>query len=180
VDHGLVDAARQRKPSYEVWKKLNRPATVEARWSGQAQSGQAQSGQMPTGFVLAVTPHTDRDLPSYPLHDYRLVWRIVDQRGGAVTSGERPLTVLNGSVSITGELPITRPTAIRAAGPAAPPDPAAPSDPFAHGTPSPTAAATPPDPQAPLLRLNVTLLSPTGLAAAEDMLEWPATPQVGR
>ena len=174
VDHGLVDAARQRKPSYEVWKKLNRPATVEARWSGQAQSGQAQSGQMPTGFVLAVAPHTDRDLPSYPLHDYRLVWRVVDQRGGAVTSGERPLTVLNGSVSITGELPITRPTAIRAAGPAAP------SDPFAHGTPSPTAAATPPDPQAPLLRLNVTLLSPTGLAAAEDMLEWPATPQVGR
>ena len=178
VEHGLVDEARQRKPSYPVWKKLNRPAMLEARWTGPAQSGPAQSGPAPTGFVLAVTPHTDRDLPSYPLHDYRLVWRVVDQRGRAVTSGERPLTVLSGTMSITGQLPPM---------PVAPPsgatahtEPTTPADPFAHAAPSPTAASTPPDPQAPLFRLSVTLLSPTGLAAAEERLDWPAARQVGQ
>ena len=33
LEHGIVDENRQRKPSYFVWKELNEPARIEARWS---------------------------------------------------------------------------------------------------------------------------------------------------
>lgn len=102
VEHGLVDEARQRKPSYAVWKALNRPAAIAASWSGLP-------GQGPTGFAVAVTPNTDRNLPFYPLHDYRLAWTLVDDKGKPLTSGERPLAELTAAMSVTGSLPPAAP-----------------------------------------------------------------------
>ena len=183
VEHGLVDEDRQRKPSYAVWKRLNRPAAVEARWTSVPNAPNAPNipnaaaGPVPTGFALAVAPPTDRNLPFYPLHDYRLVWRVVDARGAMVTSGERALPELTQALSITGSLPAV---ASPIAKPPAPPAHAAPAPPSGPPPPVPgptlTSAPTPADPHAPVYRLTVTLLGPTGLVGAEEVLEWPSSP----
>ena len=98
VDHGVVDEARQRRPSYDVWKRLNSPAKIAARWVGSSEA-------TPTGFTLEVTPNTERSLPFYPLHDYRLTWRLLDEQGKALANGDRPLAELTQPVSVTASLP---------------------------------------------------------------------------
>jgi beta-glucuronidase len=127
VEHGVVDEARQRKPSYQVWKKLTEPATITAHWV-------STPNQPPTGFALLVAPNSERSLPYYPLHDYRLIWSIVDESGKSLGGGERRFALLIDAVPVTGALQ---------AG------------------------------EGHTLRLNVELQSPTGLAVADEVLEWP-------
>jgi hypothetical protein len=98
VDHGLVDEARQRRPSYAVWKELNAPAQLAARWSGSPD-------RAPAGFSVTIAPNTERNLPFYPLHDYKLTWSVVDELGKSLVSGERPLSELTQAVSVAGALP---------------------------------------------------------------------------
>ena len=97
VEHGLVDENRQRKPSYYVWKQLNAPAALQARWDGAA------AGQ-PSSFTVTLKPNRIEDLPSYPLHDYRLSWEICDQSGKLLTSGERALVDLSGVQTVSGKI----------------------------------------------------------------------------
>ena len=98
VEHGLVDEARQRKPSYQVWKKLTEPAQIAAHWVSTAD-------QPPTAFALQVTPNSARSLPSYPLHDYRLIWSVVDAKGRSLAGGERKFEQLIDAVPVTGIVP---------------------------------------------------------------------------
>jgi beta-glucuronidase len=98
VDHGLVDEARQRRPSYAVWQQLNTPATVTAQWSGP-------TGRAPEGFAITVTPNTERNLPFYPLRDYGLRWSVADEQGKILVSGARPPSEFTQVVSVTGVLP---------------------------------------------------------------------------
>jgi beta-glucuronidase len=128
VEHGVVDEARQRKPSYETWKKLTRPAALTARWVRTAD-------QNPTAFELRVTPNSERDLPFYALRDYRLIWTLRDEKGTSLASGERWIAEFGGTVAATGTLPAVVP---------------------GH-----------------TYRLTATLLAPSGLAAADEVLEWP-------
>jgi beta-glucuronidase len=99
VEHGLVDENRQRKPSYQVWKDLNLPARIEARWN-------QPPGGAPTDFTATVTPNTEQQLPFYPLHGYLLTWKLLDAKGKAVASGERPLAEFNAPQTISGPLPV--------------------------------------------------------------------------
>jgi len=98
VEHGVVDENRQRKPSYEVWKDLNVPAKIEARWN-------QTPGSTPTDFTATVTPNTERQLPFYPLHDYLLTWKLLDAKGKAAASGERSLAEFNAPQTISGPVP---------------------------------------------------------------------------
>ncbi|HZF26896.1 MAG TPA: glycoside hydrolase family 2 TIM barrel-domain containing protein [Steroidobacteraceae bacterium] len=98
VEHGVVDENRQRKPSYAVWKDLNTPARIEARWN-LAPSG------APTDFTATATPNSEQQLPSYPLHDYRLSWQLLDEKNQLVQSGERPLAEFKAPQTISGTLP---------------------------------------------------------------------------
>jgi beta-glucuronidase len=127
VEHGLVDEARQRKPSYEVWKQLTSPATIDAHWTGAPGST--------LGFAATVTPNPDQDLPSYPLYGYEFGWRLLDEKGRAVAHGQQILGKSDATLSMEGALPF------ESAGRA--------------------------------FRLVVTLVGPTGSAAAERTLEWP-------
>jgi beta-glucuronidase len=102
VEHGVVDEARQRKPSYETWKKLTRPATLSASWVGAAD-------QRPTGFDVRLAPNSERDLPYYALHDYRLTWTVLDDKGQSLVSGERRFADLNDAVQVNGALPAGEP-----------------------------------------------------------------------
>jgi beta-glucuronidase len=97
VEHGVVDEARQRKPSYQVWKKLTEPATITAHWVSAPD-------QAPTGFALLLTPNSERSLPFYPLHNYRLIWSVVDDGGKSLGAGERRFADLIDAVPVTGAL----------------------------------------------------------------------------
>ncbi len=87
VEHGLVDEYRQRKPSYYVWKDLNAPAAIDAQWS-------QGSGKLPSAYTVTVKPNRTTDLPSYPLHNYRLVWELCDEGGKLLASGEKEFAEL--------------------------------------------------------------------------------------
>ena len=73
VEHGVVDEARQRKPSYEVWKEMTAPAKLETHWVRDANAV--------TGFVGTVTPNSPADIPYFPLHDYEVAWSLLDEKG---------------------------------------------------------------------------------------------------
>lgn len=97
VEHGLVDEARQRKPSYATWKRLTRPASLAVQWVNP-------DTRAPVAFSIVVTPNSEHDLPFYSLHDYRLVWRVADETGKALAAGERQLPDLSGPVSMNESL----------------------------------------------------------------------------
>jgi beta-glucuronidase len=98
VEHGVVDEARRHKPSFEVWKRLNAPARIDAHWVGRA-------GSAASGFALTVTANTERELPSYPLHDYQLTWTVLDEHGNVTMTGSRQLGDLRSPAEVTGTLP---------------------------------------------------------------------------
>jgi beta-glucuronidase len=98
VEHGVVDEARQRKPSYEVWKEMTAPAKLEAHWVLDANAAV-------TGFAGNVTPNSQESIPYYPLHDYALVWNLLDEKGKAVSSGNRKFAHLSRAEQISGPLP---------------------------------------------------------------------------
>jgi hypothetical protein len=98
VEHGVVDENRQRKPSYEAWKELTRPAQIDAQWVGA-------NGDASPGFAVSVAPNAGHDLPSYPLHDYRLAWTLLDEKGKVVMSGDRRLAESSDTLTVTGALP---------------------------------------------------------------------------
>jgi beta-glucuronidase len=97
VEHGLVDEYRQRKPSYYVWKELNAPATMEAHWDRTPDGP-------PSRFSVRLKPNGIEDLPSYPLHDYRLTWELSDQAGKLLASGEQQLADLESVQTVTGNI----------------------------------------------------------------------------
>jgi hypothetical protein len=98
VEHGVVDEARQRKPSYELWREMNEPAKIDAQW---LRGADAQI----SGFSVSVIPRVEQNIPYFPLHDYALAWSLVDAKGKVLASGKRPFKDLAVPAQITGSLP---------------------------------------------------------------------------
>lgn len=96
-DHGIVDANRQRKPSYFAWAELNEPARIEARWS-------ELRNDLPSAFEIAVTPNNPGQLPYLPLRGYRAAWQLLDAESHEFAHGELPLGDA-GPVSGSGRVP---------------------------------------------------------------------------
>ncbi|HME38044.1 MAG TPA: glycoside hydrolase family 2 TIM barrel-domain containing protein [Steroidobacteraceae bacterium] len=96
VEHGVVDEARQHKPSYDVWRELNAPARIDAQWIGSA--GMA-------GFNVTVTPQAQRNLPYYPLRNYLLSWTAFDEKGRRVAGGEQKYDELIRAEQLAAALP---------------------------------------------------------------------------
>ena len=97
--HGVVDEARQRKPSYEVWKDLNAPAHIDMQWVNAA-------GAAITGFTATVTPNAEQNLPYYPLHDYLMTWSLLDEKGRVVSRGMRRYDNLIRTEHVVESLPL--------------------------------------------------------------------------
>lgn len=97
VEHGVVDEARQRKPSYDVWRELNEPARIEAHWT--------RSNSAVSGFTVSITPHSQQDLPYYPLHHYVLLWNLFDAKGKRLAAGRQPYDELRNVEHIQGTVP---------------------------------------------------------------------------
>lgn len=98
VDTGVVDEYRQRRPSYQVWKDVNAPATLAADWNEWANT-------VPSAFVITATPKSEKELPSYPIHDYLLRWEVRDELGTLITNGEQKFPLLDHAETINGQLP---------------------------------------------------------------------------
>jgi hypothetical protein len=98
VEHGVVDEARQRKPSYEVWKEMTAPAKLEAQWVRDANG-------VVTGFVGTITANSQENIPYFPLHDYAVVWNLLDEKGRAVLSGNRKFVHLSKAEQVSGTIP---------------------------------------------------------------------------
>jgi beta-glucuronidase len=107
VDHGLVDEYRQRRPSYYVWKQMNTPASLTGSFQRPGDSA-------PTTFTATVQANTMQQLPSYPLHDYRLEWDVRDENNKIVASGAQALLDLDNMQTVTGKLqPLADTSALR-------------------------------------------------------------------
>jgi beta-glucuronidase len=93
LEHGIVDPDRQRKPSYVAWAELNEPAHIDAHWKRNGDDA-------PTAFSFVVAPRGDAELPSYPLHGYRVAWQLLGAENRAFASGTLQLT---GAASVSVE-----------------------------------------------------------------------------
>jgi beta-glucuronidase len=98
VEHGVVDEARQHKPSYEVWKEMTSPAKLELQWVSAADAGI-------TGFTGTVSPNAETNLPYHALHDYLLVWSLLDEKGKAISGGRQQYDNLIRAERVAGSLP---------------------------------------------------------------------------
>ena len=106
VDHGLVDADRQRRPSYFAWEAANRDVSAKVDLT--------MAGETPTGFTATVMGAAKAALPSYPLFGARLHWRAIGGDRVVLGEGEQALPVIapGGTVTVsaawTGRLtPVT-------------------------------------------------------------------------
>ncbi len=104
VDHGLVDAFRQRRPSYAVWQRANEPLKLAVDWRFGAAG--------PDGFSAVVTPNAPGTLPSFPLIGYRARWRVVGDAGRVLGVGEALLDLggpasLSSAWTAAGDAPVT-------------------------------------------------------------------------
>ncbi len=86
VDHGLVDADRQRRPSYFAWEAANRAVSAKVDLT--------MAGETPTGFTVTVAGAAKDALPSYPLIGARLRWRAIGGDRVLLGEGEEPLPVI--------------------------------------------------------------------------------------
>ncbi len=86
VDHGLVDADRQRRPSYFAWEAANRDVS--------AKIDLTMAGETPTGFTATVMGAAKAALPSYPLVGARLHWRAIGGDRVVLGEGEQALPVI--------------------------------------------------------------------------------------
>lgn len=120
VDHGLVDKDRQRRPSFYVWQQENAPARVSVEWVYDAKG-------VPSGFTATVKARSETEIPSYPLENYRVQWRVLDSRGSKVAADAQVFATLSepGAVRASWsskevnayrlELDLVRPTGFTAA-----------------------------------------------------------------
>ncbi len=86
VDHGLVDADRQRRPSYFAWEAANRDVSTKVDLT--------MAGETPTGFTATVMGAAKAALPSYPLVGARLHWRAIGGDRVVLGEGEQALPVI--------------------------------------------------------------------------------------
>lgn len=99
VDHGLVDADRQRRPSFFAWEERNRPVSATIGWQVGA------SGL--TGFAATVRGPAIGALPSYPLAGLHYHWRAMNADRVLLGEGDAALPDLapGGGTTVLGHWP---------------------------------------------------------------------------
>ncbi len=93
VPMGIVDENRQRRPSYDVWRELNAPALIDATFNDW--------WKVPTSFTATIKRRPMTEIPSYPLHDYRVEWELRSQRQDVIKSGDTTFADMETPQTIT-------------------------------------------------------------------------------
>ncbi len=96
VDHGLVDENRQRRPSFYVWQQENAPAHVDVQWNYDAKG-------VPIGFRATIARRSEQEIPSYPLVNYSLEWRVLDVGKKKVAGQAHALEPLGPAQTVSGQ-----------------------------------------------------------------------------
>jgi len=73
----------------------DQPGQHRGAWTGPKD-------RRPSGFSLELRPHTESELPYYKLRDYKLDWRVVDDKGVPLTGGESHFVELSEAMRIAG------------------------------------------------------------------------------
>jgi beta-glucuronidase len=92
LEHGIVDADRQRKPSYFAWAELNAPARLDMRWTKKEKN-------VPAAFEIAVTPNGAAQMPHFPLRGYTVIWQLRGAESRAFASGSLALDAAGSRVA---------------------------------------------------------------------------------
>lgn len=86
---GIVDVFRQKKNAFYSYRNANKPfANIilnDAVLSADDKQFTAK---------LLLKPHGVLDLPAYPLHNYRVVWKVLDNRNLITAAGSKALPVI--------------------------------------------------------------------------------------
>jgi beta-galactosidase len=83
---GIVDAFRQKKNAFYSYKRANMP------FAGIALSNAALAeGSKQFNAKLSLKPHGVLDIPAYPLHNYRVVWKLLDDKQQIAAAGSNAL-----------------------------------------------------------------------------------------
>jgi beta-glucuronidase len=106
VDHGIVDKNRQRRPSYYVWRQENAPAHLEIQWNFDAKG-------VPIGFKAKIDRRAADEIPSYPLVNYTVRWRVLDASQKRVAEETRMLNAIGPVQSVVGQWPASSGHALR-------------------------------------------------------------------
>jgi beta-galactosidase len=84
---GVVDVFRRKKRAFYSIKKENAPVSQLLVEKGSGKNA-----------AITLTPRKPLDIPSFSLHNYRLVWQVLDQEGMILESGWENLpTIAPGS-----------------------------------------------------------------------------------
>jgi beta-galactosidase/beta-glucuronidase len=99
VDHGLVDADRQRRPSFLAWEAANRAVTATVQWT--------MAGDGSSGFTATVIGAQIGALPAYPLIGHRVRWRAIGGDRVLLGAGESALPTIapGGSATVSMQWP---------------------------------------------------------------------------
>jgi len=97
VEMGLVDEWRQRRGSYELWQELNAPARASVAWN--------ETYRTPTAFRATITPRSEKELPFYRMHGYRLEWQVWDDDDAVVAHGTETLPEIEAPYEIEKRWP---------------------------------------------------------------------------
>jgi beta-glucuronidase len=83
VDHGVVDEYRQRRPSFAVWEKRNRPVIfANEQWIYDGKGNRV-------GFEVSVSGRPLNEIPSYPVKDGVVRWELRNRDGNLLANGEQ-------------------------------------------------------------------------------------------
>ena len=106
VDHGLVDKNRQRRPSFYVWQQENAPAHVDVQWNYDAKG-------VPSGFRATIARRSEQEIPSYPLVNYSVEWRVFDASQKKVSGEVHALEQIGPTQTLSGHWDTQNSTAYR-------------------------------------------------------------------
>ena len=83
---GIVDVFRQKKNAFYSFRKATMPfADITLR------DASLQSGDKQFTAKLLLKPHGILDIPAYPLHQHRVVWKVLDDQNLISAAGSREL-----------------------------------------------------------------------------------------
>jgi beta-glucuronidase len=97
VDHGVVDEYRQRRPSFAVWEKRNRPVIFASeKWVYDGKGNHVS-------FEVSLSGRSLNEMPSYTLGDGMVRWKLRDRHGNLLVHGEQPVPDLRHTPLVQGD-----------------------------------------------------------------------------
>jgi beta-galactosidase/beta-glucuronidase len=95
VEMGVVDENRQRRPSFEVWRRETAPARMSMAWKQSRDYP-----YRPIGFHVTIDRRPPTEIPAYDLRGYRLAWEVRTNNNDLVASGHIDLSDIGSAQTI--------------------------------------------------------------------------------